>query len=90
MCLPWPTGTLAIAGMPSGAISSSRISSIERLEPTYSGIVISLRLTSVPNTKPLTFSNLPARIRWCRPASTMYGSSLRSSIMRMQPSVSIS
>ena len=71
MCLPWPTGTLAIAGIPSGAISSSRISSIDRLEPTYSGIVFSLRLTSVPNTKPLTPSNLPARIRWCRPASTM-------------------
>ena len=37
--LPWPTGTLATAGMPSGAISSSRISSIERLDSTYSGIV---------------------------------------------------
>ena len=42
--LPWPTGTLAIAGMPSGAISSSRISSIERFEATYSGTVWSLEV----------------------------------------------
>ena len=37
MVLPWPTGTLAIAGMPSGAISSSRISSIESVDSLYSG-----------------------------------------------------
>ena len=39
MCLPWPTGTFAIAGIPSGAISSSSISSIDSVDSGPSGTV---------------------------------------------------
>ena len=88
--LPCPIGMLPTAGMPSGAISSSRISSIESVDSLYSGIVWPRRLTSVPNTNPAALANLPASIRWLRCASIMYGSSLRSSSITMQPSVSIS
>ena len=87
MCLPWPTGTLAIAGIPSGAISSSSISSTDRVDSGPSGTVWYFKLTSVPNTKPAALSSLPARIRWLSAVSTRYGSVFRSSTITMQPSV---
>ncbi len=70
MCLPCPQGTFAIAGIPSGAISSSRISSIDSIDSAASGTVSGFRSTLVPNTNPVAFSSLPARIRWLIAVST--------------------
>ncbi len=39
MCLPCPTGTFAIAGIPSGATSSSSICSTESVDSGPSGSV---------------------------------------------------
>ena len=71
MCFPWPTGTLAIAGIPSGAISSSSISSTDRgrLRPLGQRVWY-FKLTSVPNTKPEASSSFPDRIRWLSPVSS--------------------
>ena len=90
MCLPWPTGTFAIAGIPSGATSSSSISSIESVDSEPSGGTRECRLTSVPKTRPAASSSLPARIRWLIAVSTRYSSSFRSSTISTQPSVSTS
>ena len=90
MCFPCPTGTFAIAGIPSGATSSSSNSSIESVDSEPSGGTRECRLTSVQNTRPAALSSLPARIRWFIAVSTRYSSSFRSSTRSTQPSVSIS
>ena len=91
MCLPWPTGTLAIAGIPSGAISSSSISSIDRVDSEPSGAVRPCRLTSVPKTKPGDVVELAGADQVveqrCRPGTR---SVFRSSTISTQPSVSSS
>ena len=90
MFLPWPTGTFAIAGIPSGPTSSSSSSSIDRRDSGPSGRVCACRFTFVPITRPAAPSSLPARIRWLSRVSIRYSSVFRSSIRTMQPSVSTS